>query len=80
MSSSAICASAASSDGRLSPPERPTTAEAYADLALKALRQSMQAGFNDAEHLRKDPDLDPLRSRPDFKRLLSELKAAAQKE
>jgi tetratricopeptide (TPR) repeat protein len=45
----------------------------YADRARDALRQALDKGFKDAERLQKDPDLDPLRSRADFKELLDRL-------
>ena len=33
----------------------------------------MKAGYKDAAHMKKDSDLDPLRAREDFKKLLAEL-------
>jgi serine/threonine protein kinase len=45
----------------------------YVDQALETLRQAISAGFKDVEHLKKDKDFDPLRSRDEFKKLLSEL-------
>ena len=33
----------------------------------------MKAGYNDYAHLAKDTDLDPLRDRADFKKLLASL-------
>jgi hypothetical protein len=42
----------------------------YAHRAMAALRRSVNAGFLDIEKLRSDPDLDALRSRPDFQMLL----------
>jgi hypothetical protein len=32
-------------------------------------------GWNDAAHMKKDTDLDPLRARDDFQKLLRELEA-----
>jgi hypothetical protein len=43
-----------------------------ADRALEALRQAIAQGFKDVEPLKKDPDLDPLRSRADFRKLLGD--------
>jgi hypothetical protein len=33
----------------------------------------VSAGFRDAEHIKTDADLDPLRSRPDFRALILDL-------
>jgi serine/threonine protein kinase len=40
------------------------------DLAVKLLRNSLLAGFNDCGRLRQDTDFDPLRSRADFQLIL----------
>jgi tetratricopeptide (TPR) repeat protein len=45
----------------------------YAARAMELLRQAVKAGFKDASHLARDTDLDPLRGREDFKKLLAEL-------
>src|SRR5262249_25126715 len=45
----------------------------YADRAMELLRQAVQAGCKDAAYMAKDTDLDPLREREDFKKLLAEL-------
>jgi serine/threonine protein kinase/tetratricopeptide (TPR) repeat protein len=44
-----------------------------ADLALEALRQAVQVGFRNAEQARTDPALEPLRSRPEFQELLTQM-------
>ncbi len=49
--------------------------EQYAARAVDLLRQAVAEGYKDVAHLRKDPDLDALRQRADFKKLLSELEA-----
>jgi hypothetical protein len=49
----------------------------YQDLALSALRSARQKGFQDVERLQHDKDLDNLRGRPDFQKLLAELQAAS---
>jgi tetratricopeptide (TPR) repeat protein len=51
-----------------------------ADLAMDWLRQAVAAGFKNAAHIKKDPDLDPLRDREDFKKLIAELEAKAAAE
>jgi hypothetical protein len=44
------------------------------------LRRAVQAGYRDAAHMWKDPDLDALRGREDFKKLLAELTPAKEKK
>jgi len=48
-----------------------------ADLAMSMLQQAVDAGFRDVEMIKKDSDLDALRDRPDFKKLLNQLEAKA---
>jgi tetratricopeptide (TPR) repeat protein len=47
--------------------------EEYADRAMELLRQAVKAGFKDAAHLGKDTDLDALRDRADFTKLVTML-------
>jgi tetratricopeptide (TPR) repeat protein len=47
----------------------------YADAAMELLTKAVKAGYADAAHMKKDPDLDPLRERDDFKTLLADLEA-----
>jgi tetratricopeptide (TPR) repeat protein len=44
-----------------------------ADSAIDALRAAIDAGFSDAVHASRDPDLQVLRDRVDFRRLLAEM-------
>ena len=44
-----------------------------ADDAVRTLRQAIAAGWDDAALSCRDSDLDPLRGRDDFRRLLAEL-------
>jgi serine/threonine-protein kinase len=48
-------------------------AEEYAGQAVQLLRQAVAKGFKNVEHMKKDSDLEPLRSRPDFQELLRDL-------
>jgi hypothetical protein len=50
-----------------------------ADRAMAWLHKAVAAGFSDVAHIKNDKDLDPLRERADFKKLLAELEAK-QKE
>jgi tetratricopeptide (TPR) repeat protein len=49
--------------------------EECANRAVALLRQAVAKGFNDAEHMKKDDDLNALREREDFRKLLDELAA-----
>jgi tetratricopeptide (TPR) repeat protein len=63
----------AAKDNKLPEAKRKELAKAYADRAMTALRQAVEKGFKDFAHLKKDADLDPLRERDDFRRLLADL-------
>ncbi len=54
----------------------------YAGRAVELLQKAVKAGWSDAAHMAKDTDLDPIRGREDFKKLLEELsrKAAGKTE
>jgi tetratricopeptide (TPR) repeat protein len=41
--------------------------------AVGLLKQAVARGYKDVAHLKKDPDLDPLRRRDDFQKLLAEI-------
>jgi tetratricopeptide (TPR) repeat protein len=45
----------------------------FADRAMESLHKAAKAGYKDAAHMKKDKDLDPIRDREDFKKLLTEL-------
>ena len=45
----------------------------YADHAIVVLREATKGGFVDVDHMKADPDLDPLRARPDFQLLMMDL-------
>ncbi len=42
--------------------------------ALRALQQAVDLGYDDFEWMQQDPDLDPLKHRPEFIALLEQLK------
>ena len=50
-------------------------AENDASRAIELLAKAVKAGCKNAAHMSKDPDLKPLRERPDFKKLVAELEA-----
>ena len=43
------------------------------DRAMDTLRRAVAAGYSSFDWMRRDPDLDPLRSRPDFQLLMMDL-------
>lgn len=47
----------------------------YADQAMEALSKAVHEGWQDVSWMKKDPDLDALRGRPDFRKLLADLEA-----
>ena len=51
---------------------------AEADRAMEWLRQAVAAGYRKLANMRIDPDLDPLRSRPDFQLLMMDLAFPAE--
>jgi hypothetical protein len=74
----AQCVSLADKDAKLSEPERKELARHYADRAVALLRQAVAKGYKDVAKVEKEQDLDALRSRDDFKKLLADLKNSAR--
>jgi serine/threonine-protein kinase len=74
------CIPLAERDSKLSEARRPELAHSYAEQALAALRQALAKGYKDLAQLKKDKDLDPLRSRDDFQKLLAGLEQEMSKE
>src|SRR5262249_11648194 len=78
----ALCSAAAAHDARLPAAEREDLADRYGRRAVELLRKAQAAGyFQDPGRLARmkdNKDLDPIRSRPDFRKLLAELDTSAQ--
>ena len=70
----ARCILLADKDSKLSASRRTDLADSYANRAMAALHQAVTAGYKDAG-IKKDKDLDPLRPRADFQKLLADLKS-----
>ena len=66
----ALCAAAVKDDAKLQ--------EQYATRAVALLRQAVGKGFRELAHLKKNDELDGLRQRDDFRRLLADLEEALQ--
>jgi tetratricopeptide (TPR) repeat protein len=60
----------AQEDWRLTPQQRRDTVEKYAAEAICMLEAAIARGFSKLDELRTRPAYDPLRSRPDFQRLI----------
>ncbi len=56
--------------------EKGADAGGLQDLAVSTLRRAQARGFRDVERLRRDKDLDSLRGRPDFQKLVAELQGS----
>jgi tetratricopeptide (TPR) repeat protein len=55
-------------------------ADAEADRGMAWLKQAVAAGYKDAAHMKQDKDLDSLRAREDFKKLIAELERLKERE
>jgi tetratricopeptide (TPR) repeat protein len=77
----ALSAAAARQDEQMAPTDRDALAERYAARAVALLAQAQAAGYfatpANRDRLRKDPDLQALRTREDFRKWLAELEQAA---
>ena len=58
---------------KLDDKQRQEAAKFYGDAAMKLLRDAVSKGYKDVPHMKKDTDLDPLRQREDFQKLLADL-------
>jgi hypothetical protein len=70
----ARCVSLAEKDKQLSDAQGKALTQSYAAKAMAALLQAVRNGFQDVAHMQKETDLDALRGRGDFKKLLGELR------
>jgi eukaryotic-like serine/threonine-protein kinase len=52
----------------------------YADRAMELLHEAVKAGFKNVAHMKKDTDLDILRERDDFKKLVAELEVTNKRK
>jgi tetratricopeptide (TPR) repeat protein len=69
----ARCAPLVDKDGALPKEKRQQLARAYEDRAMELLHQAVKHGWRDVHHMKKNRDLDLLRSRTDFNKLVAEL-------
>lgn len=69
------CQALAEKDTKLPEAKRKALMQTYSDNALTAIRKAVASGYTDAAKMKSDKDLEPLRSRADFQKLLSEVEA-----
>jgi serine/threonine protein kinase/tetratricopeptide (TPR) repeat protein len=67
------CISIVAKHERLDEQQRRAALEFYGDQAVAMLRFAVSKGFRDVARLKKDKELDAVREREDFKKLLAEL-------
>jgi serine/threonine-protein kinase len=75
-----LASALARKDPALAAAEQEKLAGQYADRAVELLQQAVTKGYNtpaNIDHLRKDADLNPLRGRPDFQKLLAQWEKGA---
>jgi tetratricopeptide (TPR) repeat protein/tRNA A-37 threonylcarbamoyl transferase component Bud32 len=58
---------------KLDDKQRQEAAQFYGDAAMKLLRDAVSKGFKGVAHMKKNTDLDPLRQREDFQKLVAHL-------
>jgi tetratricopeptide (TPR) repeat protein len=68
-----LCIPIVARHDKLDDKQRKEAAQFYGDQAMKRLREAVGKGWRNVTHMRKDPDLIPLRPREDFQKLLAEL-------
>jgi serine/threonine protein kinase/tetratricopeptide (TPR) repeat protein len=73
------CVLLAEKDAQLVEAKRKELAQNYADRAMTMLRRAVARGYKDVAHMKKDADLDALRGREDYKKLIAELEARQKK-
>jgi serine/threonine protein kinase/Flp pilus assembly protein TadD len=71
----ALCASAILEDPKTPAADAARLARGQADLAMAWLHKAVAAGFKNARHMKQDKDLDALRDREDFKKLVADLES-----
>jgi tetratricopeptide (TPR) repeat protein len=68
-----LCIPIVAKHDKLDATQRKDAAQFYSDAAMKLLRDAAHKGYKDVAQMRKDTDLDPLRQREDFRKLIAEL-------
>jgi tetratricopeptide (TPR) repeat protein len=67
------CVPVVAKHDKLDAEQRKEAAQFYSDAAMRLIRDAVSKGYKDVAHLKKDTDLDPLRQREDFQKLIAKL-------
>jgi hypothetical protein len=67
------CVAIVAQHNELDDPQRKEAVQFYGDAAMKLLREAVSKGYRNMPHLQNDTELDPLRRREDFQKLVAEL-------
>jgi hypothetical protein len=67
------CIASVAQHAKLDDKQRHAATQFYGDAAMKLLRDAVSKGYKDVAGMKQDTDLDPLRQREDFKKLVAEL-------
>jgi serine/threonine protein kinase/tetratricopeptide (TPR) repeat protein len=76
----ARCVKLASKDATLPEARRDELAQNYSQQALAFLRQAVMHGFKDLARLKEDADLEPLRAKEEFRKLVADLEEGSEKK
>jgi tetratricopeptide (TPR) repeat protein len=68
-----LCIPIVAKHAKLDEKQRQEATRFYGDGAMKVLREAVSQGYKDVAHMKKDTDLDSLRQREDFQKLVAEL-------
>lgn len=71
----ALCASAIQEDPTTPADDAARLASEQADLAMAWLHKAVAAGYRDTTHIKQDKDVDALREREDFNKLIADLES-----
>jgi serine/threonine protein kinase/Tfp pilus assembly protein PilF len=73
-----LCVPVVAKHATLDDRQRKEVSRFYGDAAMRLLRDAVSKGYKDVPNLKKDTDLDPLRQREDFQKLVAQLEGKAK--
>jgi hypothetical protein len=68
-----LCVPIAREEQQFDAAKREAAEQFYGDKAMKMLHAAVTKGFKNVAHMMKDTDLDPLRGREEFQKLIEDL-------